>query len=181
MTDDMNNKKQTRPDQDQELGIENEELNAKEEEFVTQDADVNTNEFIDELQNRVVTAEEKYKRAMADYRNLERRVMEERKQYVKLANRNLVESLLEPLDFMETATKHIDDKGLQMVIQRFYQVLEMEGLEEIIVKSGDSFNEQTMEAVDTAEGEEGKVVEVRQKGFTLNGVVIRHARVTVGK
>lgn len=136
---------------------------------------------INALQDRCSELEEKYKRAIADYRNLEHRMTQERNQYVKLANRGLVESLLEPLSFMETATKHIDDKGLQMVVERFYQALELEGLEEIKVKAGDIFDEHSMEAVDTAEGEEGKVVEVRQKGFTLNGVVIRHVQVVVGK
>lgn len=134
-----------------------------------------------QLEEKVQELEEKYKRVLADYHNLEKQVREERIQYVKLANRNIIESLLEPLDFMETATKHIEDKGLQMVVDRFYQVLSVEGLEEIKVNTGDVFDEQVMEAVGTAEGEAGKVIEIKQKGFKLNGVVLRHARVVVGE
>lgn len=134
-------------------------------------------DLLDQLQE----CEEKYRRALADYKNLEYRVEQDRIQTIKMANRWLLEELLEPLDFMETATKHIDDKGLKMVIDRFYQVLDQHGLEEIKVKAGDEFDESVMEVVETAKGEAGKVIEVRRKGFRLNGNVIRHTRVVVGK
>lgn len=133
-----------------------------------------------ELEQKCVELEEKYRRVLADYQNLEHRVQIERTQYMKTANRWLIESLLEPLDFMEKATAHIDDKGLKMVIDRFYQVLESEGLKEIQAL-GKSFDEKTMEAIDTTEGEDGKVVSVAAKGFMLGDQVLRHARVVVGK
>lgn len=139
-----------------------------------------SNNIENDFEELYLKSEEKYKRVLADYRNLEHRTQIERQQYIKVANRYLIESLLEPLDFMEQATKHIEDKGLQMVIDRFYQVLENEGLEDIKIKVGDPFDEKTMEAVDTAEGEEGKVVKIQQKGFKLNGSVLRHAKVAVG-
>jgi molecular chaperone GrpE (heat shock protein) len=42
------------------------------------------------------------------------------------------------------------------------------------------FDATKMEAVDTRDGEEGKVVEVVSNGYELNGVVIKHVRVVVG-
>lgn len=134
----------------------------------------------DDLEQQVKEYQQKYLRALADYRNLEQRVQVERQQYVKVANRWLIESLLEPLDFMEKATEHIEDKGLKMVIARFYQVLEGEGLKEIDAE-GKMFDEKTMEVIDTQEGEEGKVLKVAAKGFMLNDIVIRHSKVVVGK
>lgn len=151
------------------------------EEVLQSDAEEFANPELEACQTLLQQAEEKYKRVLADFNNREYQIQTERQQYVKLANRSLIESLLEPIGFMETATKHINDKGLQMVIDRFYQVLQNEGLEEIVVKVGDKFDEKIMEAIDTAEGETGKVIEVRQKGFRLNGVVIKHVRVVVGK
>ena len=133
----------------------------------------------EELEAKAKEYEEKYRRALADYRNLEQRVQVERVQYSKLANRWLLEALLEPLDFMEKATEHIEDKGLQMVITRFYQVLESEGLKEIDAM-GKMFDEKTMEAIDTVEGEEGKVIKVAAKGFMLHDQVLRHVKVVVG-
>jgi molecular chaperone GrpE len=133
----------------------------------------------EELEAKAQEYEEKYRRALADYRNLEQRVQVERVQYSKLANRWLLESLLEPLDFMEKATEHIEDKGLKMVTQRFYQVLDQEGLKEIDAM-GKMFDEKTMEAIDTVEGEENKVIKVAAKGFMLHDQVLRHAKVVVG-
>lgn len=163
----MNNKDKGLKDQE----IVNEEL-VDEERLVAD---------MEDCEVKLMEAEERYKRVLADYRNLEYQVTQDRQQYVKLANRLLIENLLEPIDFMEKATKHIEDKGLQMVVDRFYQVLQMEGLEEIGVKVGQPFDESIMEAVDTVAGEDGKVVEVKQKGFTLNGSVIKHAKVAVGR
>lgn len=124
--------------------------------------------------------EEKYKRALADYQNLERRTAQERKAYIALANRELMEQLLEPLDFMGKAVEHLQDKGVQMVIDRFHAVLAEQGLEEIHIKKGDQFDESTMEVVETVAGDENKVIEVRRKGFRLNGTVIRYAQVVTG-
>ncbi|MEO8581908.1 MAG: nucleotide exchange factor GrpE [Patescibacteria group bacterium] len=149
----------------------------------TQQAETVSEEYansLEGLQNQSQEFEEKYKRVLADYRNLEQRMTTDRVQYMKMANRWLIEALLEPLDFMEKATEHIADKGLRMVVDRFYQVLGEEGLTEIEVV-GKPFDEKTMEAVDTAEGEENKVMKVVSKGFRLHDQVIRHAKVVVGK
>lgn len=135
---------------------------------------------LEDLKNKKEDYEEKYKRVLADYRNLEARATTDRVAYMKMANRWLIEALLEPLDFMEKATAHIDDKGLHMVIDRFYQVLKDEGVSEIEVM-GQSFDEKTMEAVDTAEGKANTVIKVVSKGFRLHDQVIRHAKVVVGK
>jgi len=125
--------------------------------------------------------EEKYKRVLADYHNLEQRTQSERSQLVKMGNRWLMESLLEPIGFMEMATNHVTDPGIQMVVQKFQEVLDEYGLKEITVKAGQSFDEKTMEAIDTADGEEGKVIKVTAKGYQLHDQVIRHAKVVVGK
>ncbi len=141
-----------------------------------------------DLEKQLQEWEEKYKRALADYHNLEKRFDKEKKEVVKLANRWLIERLLEPLDFMMQATKHTDDKGVQMVVDRFFQVLQEEGLEKIQVL-GKEFNEETMEAVESDKKENTNskkssrqkliVQEVVSPGYMLNGHVIRHAKVVV--
>lgn len=144
---------------------------------------VESNQDKDELvacQEKCQEWEEKYKRALADYQNLERRTAQERKAYIALANRELMEQLLEPLDFMGKAVEHVQDKGVQMVIDRFHAVLAEQGLEEMNIKIGDKFDESTMEVIETVAGDENKVVEIRRKGYRLNGTVIRYAQVVTG-
>ncbi len=167
-------------DEDQKENNKNETHFEELEDDDDQDSD-ELQEKIEELEQQSKESEEKYRRALADYRNLEQRSQTERIQFIQLANRDLMGALLEPIDFLHTATQHIKDKGLEMVIQRFHQVLEERGLDEIKINTGQEFDEKTMDAVDTADGKENAVIEVKQKGYRLHGTVIRHAKVVVGK
>lgn len=124
--------------------------------------------------------EERYKRALADYQNLERQVSEQQMRFAKLATEDFVRQLLTPFDHLHLAAKHLHDKGLDMVIAQFKQVFEQQGLTEIDAL-GKPFDPETMEVVETREGEDGKVIEVMSNGYMLNGIVIQVAKVVVGK
>jgi len=132
------------------------------------------------LQTRAELAEEKYKRALADYQNLERHVAEANVRMVKLATKEFVESLVGPYDHLRMAASHLHDKGLEMVLRQFQQVFESQGLEEINPENTE-FDPETMEAIETKEGKENVVIEVAQVGYRLNGIVIKPAKVIVGK
>lgn len=124
--------------------------------------------------------EGKWKRALADYQNLERQTKLAQVMYIKLATKDFVEQLVEPYDHLLRAAGHLQDKGLDMVLEQFRKVFESQGLQEIDPQ-GKVFDPSTMEAVDTKEGEEGKVLEVMSRGYTLSGIVVKHALVVVGK
>ncbi|MEP7166856.1 MAG: nucleotide exchange factor GrpE [Candidatus Woesebacteria bacterium] len=132
-----------------------------------------------ECEMKLAETEGKYKRALADYQNLERQTAESSMRFAKLATKDFVEQLVEPYDHLLLAAKHVKDKGLDMVITQFKHVFESQGLQEIN-PVGLPFDPQTMEAIDTKEGEEDKVVEVVSVGYALNGIVIKPAKVIVG-
>ena len=71
------------------------------------------------------------KRALADYQNLEKRTEEERQEWIKSGNRNLILNLLPVLDTLFLAQKHIQDEGLNLSIQKFLDVLSEEGVSRI--------------------------------------------------
>jgi molecular chaperone GrpE len=120
-------------------------------------------------------------RALADYANLARRVEEEKKAVVKFANVVLLAKFLEVLDALESAQKVIASEGLEFVIQKFEAILASEAIKEIPA-IGANFDPNAHEAVDTIVGEDdGKIVEVLEKGYELDGKVIRPARVKVSK
>lgn len=132
-----------------------------------------------ELQEEIENLEENWKRALADYNNLEKRVSDQQQTFVRLANASLVDKLLGVLDDLERAVDHIKDKGLNLVLDQFREVLDSEGVKEIEVE-GEEFDPETMDCVEMAPGEENKVVKVQLKGYTLNDHVIRPAKVEVG-
>lgn len=151
---------------------------------------IQDNDIIDDadevtlLKDRVSELENSWKRALADYKNLEKRVSEERIEIVKYSNEILILRLLFILDNLELVIKHENTKGLELVLKEFKQILADEGLEEIQVENME-FDENTMEAIDTVEIEDSDknnmVIEVVQKGYLLKNKVIRPAKVKVGK
>jgi molecular chaperone GrpE len=135
---------------------------------------------VEQLENKVKSAEEQVKRYLADYQNLQRRVQEEKYQWIRSANKELLLKLLPVFDTLMLAQKHIQDKGLQLSIDQFLKALEAEGVKRIIAV-GEKFNPHEMEAIGTGEGEKDKVVEEVRTGFTLYDSVLRTAQVIVGK
>ena len=122
----------------------------------------------------------KWKRALADYQNLEKRVNFEKEDFIRFASAQLILKILPALDSLEKAEKHLKDEGLSLAIRQLQQVLQEEGLEEIQVL-GREFDPEEMECVEVGEGEEGRVLAEARKGYKLKGKVLRCAQVKVGK
>lgn len=135
---------------------------------------------IDEFKQRIEELENNWKRALADYQNLEKRTVQEREKFVKWANATLIDKLLGVLDTLEKAVDHLKDKGLKLALDQFRIVLESEGLKEVKAVA-EEFNPETMDAVEMVKGNKNKVVEVVLKGYILNDKILRPVKVKVGR
>lgn len=124
--------------------------------------------------------ENQLKKALADYQNLEKRIASERSAWAKTAGRDLILRLLPGLDSLALAKKHTKDEGVSLAIDHFLSALRQEGVEKIET-IGRDFDPNLMEAVSTAPGDEGKVVEELKAGYMLGDSVLRPAQVIVGK
>jgi len=124
--------------------------------------------------------ENRLKRALADYANLEKRIAREKEEFVKLATAQLLDKLLSVLDDLELCEEHVKNKGISLVGERFREVLESEGVEEIKAL-GKKFDPETMDAVEIIPGPKNKVMEIVLKGYFLNDKVLRPAKVKVGQ
>jgi len=123
--------------------------------------------------------ENKWKRALADYANLEKRIDNEKQSFVKYSNLKLLEKLLPILDDLEAAENHLKDQGLKIILNKLKEILKSEGVEEIKTH-GEEFNPELMEAIEIIEGPKNKVMEVLRKGYLLEEKVLRIAKVKVG-
>lgn len=121
-----------------------------------------------------------WKRALADYQNLEKRTAEEREEFVKFANSQLILKILLAIDSLERAEKHLHNEGLSLALKQLRESLASEGLERIKVL-GEDFNPDFMECVEVGQGKEGKVLDEIQPGYKLGDRVLRVAQVKVGK
>ena len=137
-------------------------------------------EVSDELQQKVEEFETKYKRALADYQNLQKRVSDEKSDWIRAANKDLLLRLLPVLDTLMMAEKHLQDQGLTVSINHFLDTLKSEGVTKIKTV-GEDFNPHLMECVTTEAGEENKVLEELRAGYMLYDKVLRPAQVKVGK
>lgn len=132
-----------------------------------------------------------WQRAKADLINYRRRQEEQMKEWQKLINQGLICELLPVLDSLEAGISNYElritnnkekDSDLENIKKQLWEILKKHGLEEI--KSlGQKFNPEFHETVESVESdkEEGTIVEEVQKGYTLNGKVIRVAKVKVTK
>ena len=135
---------------------------------------------------------DKYIRLMAEFENFRRRTAKERQDLLKTANQDLMGELLPVLDDMERARQSMEEtkdtdamlQGLELVFHKLKHVTQLKGLKPMDLKAGDSFDPDTQEAVTQipAPSEElkGKIVDVIEKGYTLNEKVIRFAKVIIG-
>lgn len=135
---------------------------------------------LQDLNHKISDLESKWKRALADYQNLEKRIASQQTDFVKFANAALIEKLLQVVDDLERALNHTQDKGLEMIVSQFKDILTTEGVEEIAAQN-QSFDPNKMEAVDMVAGKQNQVIKVIAKGYMLNHKVLRPAKVQVGK
>ena len=157
-----------------------------EEEVKGEEKDLNTEaEEAVEEENNNEEDNAKYLRLMADFQNYKKRVEREKKDLYSYANEKIVMELLTVMDNFERALEQDAGDGfkagMEMIFKQMSDVLEKSGLAEIQAL-GEEFDPNTHNAVMTEESDEydsGKVSGVLQKGYTLNGKVIRPTMVKV--
>ena len=126
-------------------------------------------------------------RLQADFSNYKKRTEKEKSMSVKLANEGLIMKLLPVIDDLERAYNHMESseysEGVEIIIKNFKEILKKEGLEEI--ESGNKpFDHNFHQAIlmeQSEDVESGNIIETFQKGYTLNGKVIRPSMVKVSE
>lgn len=135
---------------------------------------------INEFEVRIKDLEEQLSRAVADYRNLEKRLDDEKREFVKFANRDLLLRLIPAFDTLFIAEKYVTDEGIKITIKHLQDALREQGVEKIRCE-GEMFDPEKMEVIATDVGEENKVIEELRPGYILNGKLLRPAQVKAGK
>ena len=153
---------------------------------------------IEELEKKVAALEEKtakdkddYIRLMAEFDNFRRRTAQEKLELVSMASTDTIKGLLPILDDCERALRVLlesDDsdaakEGTELIFSKLMGYLKSKGLA-VIEAMDQPFDTDLHEAVAQfpvqEEDKKGKVFDVVQTGYTLNGKVIRFAKVVVG-
>ena len=125
------------------------------------------------------------RRTKADFENYRKRVARETSEAEARGRGSLARDLLSVVDNLERALAAADSApeqlvhGVRLVYEELSGVLANAGVESF-EPTGEQFDPDQHEAMMTKPGTAGEVLEVFQKGYRLNGQVLRPARVVVG-
>ena len=146
---------------------------------------------IAELENVVAKDKDDYIRLMAEFDNYRRRTSQEKLELVSMASTDTIKGLLPILDDCERALKVLLEsndsdaakEGTELIYSKLMGYLKSKGLA-VIDAINQPFDTDLHEAVAQfpvqEDEQKGKVFDVVQTGYTLNGKVIRFAKVVVG-
>lgn len=128
-------------------------------------------------------------RLKADFENTKKRLERDKGEAIKFANERLLGEILPIVDNFDRAMTSLSEghdaekvkQGLKIAQDQLHQILEQHGVQ--VVKSiGEIFNPSFHEAVavvENSDAKEGSIVDEVQRGYLLNGRLIRPSRVRI--
>ena len=144
------------------------------------------------LTNKLAETNDKYARLVAEFDNYKKRTSKERVELIQTAGQGVISKLLTVLDDFDRAlhamatAQDVESvkQGVELVNNKFRKILENEGLKEMSA-IGEVFDADFQEAITAipapTEDMKNKVIDVVEKGYTLNDKVIRYAKVVIGQ
>lgn len=147
---------------------------------------------LEEMGQKLAAMNDKYLRLSAEFDNYRKRTLKEKLELTKSAGEEILSKILPVVDNFERALASMeksDDvaalrQGVELIYNSFKDFLSQNGVKEIECKHTE-FNTDEQEAVTKipapTEDLKGKVIDCVQKGYTLNGKVMRFAKVVVGE
>ncbi|MBL1231667.1 MAG: nucleotide exchange factor GrpE [Flavobacteriales bacterium] len=147
----------------------------------------------EQLEIEVKEAKDKYLRLYSDFENFRKRTQKEKLDLYKTAGEEVITALLPVIDDFERASKAMQDAknidsvkdGMKLIHEKMLSILKQKGLEPAKSQIGEPFNVEFHEAITQipapSKKEVGKVIDEVEKGYSLNGKVIRYTKVVVGQ
>ncbi len=141
---------------------------------------------------KVAELNDKYLRLYSDFDNFRKRSIKEKNDAYKNATSDVFKSFLPTLDDFDRALKSVETatdidslrEGINLIHSKLLNTLKQKGLAEMEAQSKDfdaDYHEAITEIPAPSEELKGKVVDVVEKGYMLDGKIIRYAKVIVGK
>ena len=146
---------------------------------------------ISDLKKQLKDEEDKYLRLFAEFENYKKRTTKERIDLYKTAGKEVIGSLLPVLDDFSRAINESkkmknpeDFVGLELIFNKFKDILKINGLLELDVNKGDSFDPELHEAISQIKSKKkdsGNILDIVEKGYKLGDKIIRYPKVVVGQ
>ena len=152
---------------------------------------VETENEMEKIKAELEECRDKYLRKVAEFDNMRKRNAKERIELIQTAGADVIRDLLDVLDDCDRAQKQLENledsaekEGIILVFNKLRNTLGAKGLKLMESKETD-FDPELHEAISEIPAPtpelSGKVIDEVTKGYYLNGTIIRHAKVVVGK
>ena len=137
----------------------------------------------------ILKQKDTFLREKAELDNFKKRLTKEKEDFAQFANERLLKELLQIEDNLErameapNATLESLKEGVEMIQKQFKDFLKNQKVE-VIEAFGKPFDPNLHEVLnqqESEEHEENTVIEEYSKGFTLNGRILRPAKVVISK
>ncbi|PKO97781.1 MAG: nucleotide exchange factor GrpE [Bacteroidetes bacterium HGW-Bacteroidetes-9] len=148
-------------------------------------------DIIAELNKKCQDLNDKFLRLYSEFDNYRKRVIKEKAELSKNASEDMITGLLPILDDFERAISSYDTvdtveplkEGTLLIYNKLKNSLKQKGVvetEALGLPFNTDFHEAIANVPAPTEELKNKIIDVTQKGYTLNGKVIRFAKVVVG-
>ena len=147
---------------------------------------------LEKLQTKYDELNDSYLRLHAEFDNFRKRTMKEKAEIIKNGGEHVLTDMLPLADDFERALEALhtaEDKaamveGMDLIYSKFVSFLNQHGVREIEAL-GQPFDADRFEAITTVavqdDSQKGVVIDCVQKGYQLNGKIIRYPKVIVGE
>ena len=137
----------------------------------------------------IANQKDTFLREKAELENFKKRLTKEKDDFVQFANERLLQELIQIEDNLEralevpNATLESLKEGVEMIQKQFSTFLKNQKVEpiEAIGKAFDPTFHEVLNQQESEEHEENTVIEEYSKGYTLNGRILRPAKVVISK
>ena len=137
----------------------------------------------------IANQKDTFLREKAELENFKKRLTKEKDDFVQFANERLLQELIQIEDNLEralevpNATLESLKEGVEMIQKQFSTFLKNQKVEpiEAIGKDFDPTLHEVLNQQESEEHEENTVIEEYSKGYTLNGRILRPAKVVISK
>ena len=146
-----------------------------------------------ERDEKMAALQDQLLRKMAEFDNYRKRTIKEKAELIKNGGEKTITAILPVIDDFERALQNMKGgseevgalrDGVELIYNKLLKTLQQEGMERIETDGAD-FNTDFHEAIALVPAPtdelKGKILDCVQTGYTLNGKVIRHAKVAVGQ
>lgn len=135
---------------------------------------------------------DKYLRLSAEFDNYRKRTLREKADMLKYAAEDTLRDMLPVIDDLDRAMQAVESatdidslkQGIALITNKFHEFIKGKGVREIEC-IGQPLDTDLHEAISKIpapdEAQKGKIIDVVQKGYTLNEKVMRFAKVVVGE